>query len=186
MSRKQVFYFYEGETEKKLLEFLKDEKKIKAGKIKKFNLWKSRFQSIKRTINKKYELFFIIDTDKIDDKKTFIDNIKSLKSYNFCLIIQNKNLEDELCLSCEKANQNKLIKDFYNCNINKFKAKLIADKHFIKTLNNNNFDFNKLWVGNNDFSKWLNENNITIKTNCKYRLLNASAKRHKNAGETLG
>jgi hypothetical protein len=38
MSRKQVFYFYEGETEKKLLEFLKNTKKISSGKVRKFNL----------------------------------------------------------------------------------------------------------------------------------------------------
>jgi hypothetical protein len=37
MSRKQVFYFYEGETEKKLLEFLKNTKKISSGKVRKFN-----------------------------------------------------------------------------------------------------------------------------------------------------
>ena len=50
MSRKQVFYFYEGETEKKLLEFLKNTKKISSGKVRKFNLWKGRFRKIQRTI----------------------------------------------------------------------------------------------------------------------------------------
>jgi hypothetical protein len=48
----QVFYFYEGETEKKLLEFLKNTKKISSGKVRKFNLWKGHFRKIQRTINK--------------------------------------------------------------------------------------------------------------------------------------
>ncbi|VVH59714.1 hypothetical protein BSPCLSOX_1271, partial [uncultured Gammaproteobacteria bacterium] len=65
MSRKQVFYFYEGETEKKLLEFLKNTKKISSGKVRKFNLWKGRFRKIQRTINKDDKLFFVVDTDDV-------------------------------------------------------------------------------------------------------------------------
>ncbi|MBW5290621.1 MAG: hypothetical protein Rsou_0619 [Candidatus Ruthia sp. Asou_11_S2] len=150
--RKQVVYFYEGETEKKLLKFLKNTKKIRSGKLKKFNLWKGRFKSIERTINKTDELFFVADTDDVEDIRVFTKNIIFLKFYNFCLIIQHENLEDELCFSCDKANSRKLFDDFYKVqNSGKLKSKFCGDNSIHSTLSKNNFDSNKLWSRSKNF-----------------------------------
>lgn len=171
MSRKQVVYFYEGETEKKLLEFLKKTEQIKSGKLKKFNLWKNRFKSIERTINGVEELFFLIDTDDVQGITNFMDNIQSLKSYNYCLIIQYKNLEDELCYSCNKLNHKKLLQDFYKIkNSDKFKSRFNQDKNLSNTLNKNNFNFSKLWERNKNFAKFLDRNFIKVDINCNYRV----------------
>ncbi len=172
MNKKQVIYYYEGETEKKLLDFLKSttETKIKPGKTEKFNLWENYFKAIQRKINKTDELFFVVDTDKTIEEAIFLENIKLLKAYKICLIIQNKNLEDELCFVCSKNNSRLLFKDFYNVNSkNEFKGKFNKDKNLTHTLSKNNFDFNKIWSRNTDFSNWLQKNNIAININCNYR-----------------
>jgi hypothetical protein len=171
MSRKQVIYFYEGETEKKLLKFLKNTKQIKPGKVKKLNLWKGSFKKIERTIDKKNELFFVVDTDDIENTRIFIDNIKSLNSYNFCLIVQDKNLEDEFCFACEKSSNKKLFNDFYKAqNSDKFKSKFCKDNNIFSTLSKNNFVFSKLWIRGDRFTDFLKSNNIKIDINYKYRV----------------
>ncbi|VVH65300.1 hypothetical protein BSPLISOX_1073 [uncultured Gammaproteobacteria bacterium] len=171
MRGKQVFYFYEGETEKQLLEFLKNTKKISSGKVKKFNLWKGRFRKIETTINKDDKLFFVIDTDDVTNTDCFSENIKLLKPYNFCLIVQHKNLEDELCFSCNKVNNKKLFNDFYKVqNADKFKSKFCGDKGIDSTLSNNDFNFKKLWSRSGDFSDWLKENGISASIECNYKV----------------
>lgn len=167
---KQVLYFYEGETEKKLLTYLKNRKLIKAGKTKKFNLWKGKVNTNIRTFNKDDEIFFIIDTDDISSVGVFKDNIKILQSYNICLIMQCKNLEDELCFACNKPNKNTLFLDFYQTTSkDKFKSNFIKDKDIAKRLDDNKFKFSKLWSKNTDFIKFLNDNNIEVNHNCGYK-----------------
>ncbi|WP_428087593.1 hypothetical protein [Candidatus Thioglobus sp.] len=128
------------------------------------------FQKYKKTINKTDELFFVVDTDDIKNTQIFISNIQSLKLYNFCLIIQHKNLEDELCFTCGKANNKKLFDDFYRLSKNKFKSKFAQDENLTYTLNTNNFNFSKLWVRSDEFLPFLSSNKIEAKINCKYRV----------------
>ncbi len=170
MSKKQVIYFYEGETEKKLLRFLKDSKKIKAGKVGKFNLWNQRFK-VERTINRNSKLFFIVDTDDVTNTNIFVENIKLLKPYDVCLIIQNKNLEDELCFACKQSNHKDLFKYFYNTtHVNQFKKKFNKEKDLGKKLTDNNFSFDRLWIRNKDFSDdFLEQHSLKVNINCKYR-----------------
>ena len=166
---KRVVYFYEGETEKALLFYLKKSKLIKAGKLKKHNLWKSKFK-LQRTINKKDKIFFVIDIDNIANKDIFIKNIKSLKSYNICLIVQNKNLEDELRFSCDKANNKALFKSFYNTiHIDEFKKNFAQEKNLANKLENNNFIFKKLWSRANVFSDFIQSNQIQANIDCRYQ-----------------
>lgn len=173
MSKKQVVYFYEGETEKTLLEFLKAQKQIKSGKTKKFNLWKNRSRKIKRTINETDELFFIIDTDKTDNKDIFLENIKLLKDYKVCLIVQNKNLEDELLFACNIKNYPALFDFFYQVeHLNKFKTKFAQDENLLFTLSKNNFDCKKLWSRSDNFSDWLKDNHIEVNIDCNYKEIN--------------
>lgn len=169
MMRKQVVYFYEGETEKKLLEVLKNTQRIRSGKLKKFNLWKNDFKSIKKTIHTATELFFIVDTDDTDNTKIFESNIKSFDN-PFNLIIQVKNLEDELCYSCNKSNNKELFQDFYKVqHSDTFKSKFIKDKNLFNVLDKNNFDFLKLWENSKNFTEFLDKNFIKVDINCKYR-----------------
>lgn len=170
---KSVTYYYEGETEKNLLDFLKNNGKIKHGKMKKFNLWNMKIKNIVRSFPnpKSSELFFIVDTDKILEKQIFINNIKILKPYNACLIIQHKNLEDELHFSCNKSNKIKMFQDFYTCNSeNKFKTDFANEKNLRQKLRDNNFDCEKLWSRNTDFKAFLKGNHISIKSTCNYKL----------------
>ncbi|MDC9727232.1 MAG: hypothetical protein PSN35_05305 [Candidatus Thioglobus sp.] len=168
---KQVYYFYEGETEKKLLSYLKKCELIKAGKLKKHNLWQNGFETKLRLINKKDTVFFIIDTDKTGNKDIFIKNIETLKSHNAYFTIQHKNLEDELYFSCNKKNKLSLFQDFYNVSsTNEFKNRFIAESNFEQKLNNNDFDFEKLWSrGAAEFKQFLNDNHIKIDTACRYK-----------------
>lgn len=158
---KQVMYFFEGETEKQLLNFLKSSKKIKSGKLKKHNLWLNKFKTIRSIPKKNTQLFFIIDTDDIENTGIFIKNLQTLKFHEVCLIIQNKNLEDELSYACNKKNTQVLFKDFYTVTSkDKFKNKFANDKNLAKILTNNQFDFDKLWTRSTIFSKFLEKNNL--------------------------
>ena len=166
---KRVVYFCEGETEEALLDSLKKSKLIKAGKLKKHNLWKSKFK-LQRTINKKDKIFFVIDIDDIANKDIFIENIKLLKPYNICLIVQNKNLEDELRFSCDKVNNQDLFKSFYNTiHIGEFKKNFAQEKNLVNKLRNNNFIFEKLWSRANVFSDFIQSNQIQVNIDCRYK-----------------
>jgi hypothetical protein len=172
MSRKQVHYFCEGYTERNLLRFLKDTKQIQSGPVKIHNLWDRKFKLI-RTVKKTDKLLFVVDTDKINNKSIFLENIELLKSYNVCLIVQNKDLEDELCFACDKVKKLFLFKSFYKVKSKKeFKSRFNKDDNLRHTLSKNNFNFNSLWVRSDDFSNWLKNNHVEIyicreyKSNC--------------------
>lgn len=165
--KKQVVYFYEGETEKKLLECLKNAKQIIPGKLKKFNLWNGRFKSIEKTFNKTYKLLFVIDTDDLQNTDAFKKNIESLKlrnAHRFCIIYQCRNLEDELLCSCNIKDHKALFNSFYCVeNLHKFKTEFAQDKNLSQTLKKNNFNLNHLWVRRSgDFYNWLKSNHITF------------------------
>ncbi|VVH59380.1 hypothetical protein BSPCLSOX_3008, partial [uncultured Gammaproteobacteria bacterium] len=146
-------------------------KKISSGKVRKFNLWKGRFRKIQRTINKDDKLFFVVDTDDVTNTECFSKNIKLLKLYNFCLIVQHKNLEEELCFSCNKANNKKLFNDFYKVqSADKFKSKFCRDKGIDLTLSNNDFNFKNFWSRSGDFSDWLKKNGISASIECNYKV----------------
>jgi len=165
----QVLYFYEGECEEKLLKYLKNKNIIKAGKTKKFNLWQNKIKSITRMLSKskKLEIYFIVDTDKLADLSIFKSNIESLKGYNFCLIIQHKNLEDELSYICHQK-EKQLFNEFDACNKNEFTSKFIKESNLQSKLKN--CTLSALWSRNNDFVNFLQEKYIKISTNCKYKL----------------
>ncbi|SMN13341.1 hypothetical protein BHECKSOX2_403 [Bathymodiolus heckerae thiotrophic gill symbiont] len=162
---RQVLYFYEGESEKKLITYLKDRQIIKPGRIKKFNLWQDKFTSIERTLplRKRLKLYFIIDTDALKSVKWFKDNLKKLKKYNICLIVQSKNLEDELSYMCEQSKK-QLFTAFDASNKEEFTSKFIK-ANLVGKLRNCNF--NKLWSRGTNF---LQKNNIENLKNCQYKL----------------
>lgn len=61
---KRVVYFYEGETEKTLLQCLKG-KNIKHGKLKKFNLWNNKIKKSLRQLAQSCFLLLILIKSKI-------------------------------------------------------------------------------------------------------------------------
>jgi len=155
---KKIYYFYEGETEKTFLTTLKGSY-ILSGRLSKFNLWQDSINKIKRKFNTLDELFFIIDTDTLPKTKGFIDNLRHLSDYNFHLVVQNKNLEDELVASCNKKSKNDLYQKFYSkTSKTEFKSSFIKDNNLKGKLERNNFNYELLWSRTNDFSKFLMSN----------------------------
>ena len=79
--RKNSIYFYEGETEKKLIITLKDECKIPHGKLKKFNFWQKDVKSVVRSVSKTSTLYIIFDTDASNPTECdrFTNNINTLE-----------------------------------------------------------------------------------------------------------
>ncbi|SMN15522.1 hypothetical protein CRYPA_1562 [uncultured Candidatus Thioglobus sp.] len=162
----QVLYFYEGECEEKLLKFLKHKEIIKSGKTTKFNLWQDKIKQLKRLLprHRKSELYFLIDTDKLANIQLFKDNLENLKQHNICLIVQYKNLEDELSYICDQT-RTELFSEFNACNKDEFTSKFIKASNLQSKLNS--CDFSKIWSRGTDF---MQKNSIEISKNCKYRL----------------
>jgi len=161
---KKVHYFYEGETEKKLLQHLKNKGDLLPGHLRKHNLWNTVFK-LARTINPSDHLFFFIDTDITSDLSIFKNNIDRLKPYNIFLMVQHKTLEDELCFSCNKKSNHALYKDFYGVTSPKeFKTKFINENNLNGKLASNNFEHKKLWIRKSAFNDLLTNKGISITT----------------------
>jgi len=159
---KKVHYFYEGETEEKLLRYLKDNELLNPGRLRKYNLWNTEFK-LGKTINRNDHLFFFIDTDITTGLPTFKANIARLKSFNIRFIIQDKTFEDELCFACGKRSNHTLYKDFYNVTSPRdFKTKFINENNLNGKLTTNNFDYKKLWSRELAFNQVLISNGISI------------------------
>lgn len=144
-------YYVEGETEKKLLEVLKQEKKyIKPGKVEVFNMIQNRITYSKiRPLKKNTVVVILFDTDKaetgcLDENIKFLKESKHIKKV-IC-IPQCKNLEDELNRSCCKI---KNISELLHCRSNgDFKRDFLSCTH--KNLNQKliqgGFNINDLWT----------------------------------------
>jgi len=159
---KKVHYFYEGETEEKLLQHLKEKGDLAPGRLKKHNLWKTEFK-LGRAINTNDHLFFFIDTDITSNLSIFIKNIGRLKSYNICLMVQDETFEDELCFACGKRSNHALYKDFYSVTSPRdFKTKFINENNLNGKLTSNNFEYKKLWSRKAAFNQVLISNGISI------------------------
>lgn len=167
--RKNSIYFYEGETEKKLIITLKDECKIPHGKLKKFNFWQKDVKSVVRSVSKTSTLYIIFDTDASNPTECdrFTNNINTLEKEvaKVYLIAQHENLEDELCFSCSKSNQLQLFQDFYNTrDRDGFKRGFIRENNLFHKLQSNNFDFETLWARSDIYSNKLVSLSTKIKT----------------------
>jgi len=159
---KKVHYFYEGETERKLLQHLKDKNNLTPGRLRKHNLWNTEFK-LQRTINTNDNLFFFIDTDITSNLSIFIENIDRLKPYNICLMVQHKNFEDELCFACNKNSKLVLYKDFYGVTSPKeFKSKFIKENSLTGKLAAHTFDYKKLWSRKATFNEFLKNKGFAI------------------------
>lgn len=142
-------YFVEGDTERKFIEVIKENKYVYSGRIEKRNLLEKKISdNILKNIQKNTDIVIIFDTDVIDinninilDKNIEIfennDRIKKV-----ILIPQVKNLEDELIYSTKI----KKIKDLLESKSDKdFKRDFISCNNLMKKLEEKEFKISKLW-----------------------------------------
>ena len=161
--KQTLIYFAEGETEQALINALKDEGCLVAGKFIKFNLWQNSIKSLFRRLNKQSTLIFVIDTDITNQWDIFRDNIKSLKGYDYCIFVQNRNLEEELVHCCAKRNLNELVRDFYGItSISEFKTKLVQDRQLAARLRNQNFNHTQLWCRPQYFERLCHQHQLPL------------------------
>ena len=143
-------YYYEGETEKKLISALKNKRCIPPAKPKKFNFWERDAASIMRNVNRNTTLYIVFDTDVTDtlDCQRFISNITKLhdKVKSIILIAQHRNLEDELCYACSINGRRRLFLDFFDVsNGSEFKSHFTKESNLFNKLEANNFNLEELW-----------------------------------------
>ena len=151
MKRYRYRYLCEGESEQKLIQVLKEKNLLLSGKVEIFNFAQNKVAKIIRKFSKSDYLLIVLDTDIINSD-IFCQNITLLnkKKITYCIIAQNKNLEDELRISCQLNSNNQLFRKFYNTSsIREFKEKLIKDNNLYNKLQKNSFDIAKLWVLSN-------------------------------------
>lgn len=142
-----VQYYVEGEDEKKLIEVLKANKLVCAGKIQIFNpicekLTKARLMTIKPGTN----VVMIFDTD-VGDTAILQENIGMMNGCSNVskvhTVTQVKNLEDELLRCCKIR---KITDLFGSDGVKKFKSDFIKEKNLMNKLNEKGFDIQKLWI----------------------------------------
>jgi len=168
---KLCHYFVEGECEKILVSTLKDNKNsyIVPGRVSIFNVQQEHFSHLQlRPINTQTTIVLIFDTD-VENVNILEENLKILNDLGYkdvVLVMQDKNLEDELV----KATDIKNIKQLLPClTIKEFKSKFISEKRIMEKLINHNFDIGKLWTSkiNGKYSKYNNEGNRIKRFNTK-------------------
>lgn len=150
--RKNVLYQYlvEGDTEKKIVQILKDNMKdIVPGKVQRFNVVQEEISDFYlRTIKLGTVVVLVFDTDVCFDE-ILRKNIKKLLNTPSvkCVvkIPQVKNLEDELVFSC---NIKKITELLNSQSISAFKSDILRINNLQNKLVENSFDINKFWSRN--------------------------------------
>ena len=160
-----LHYFVEGETERKLIETIKN-KYLYSGKIKIINTIQNKVpNSILRTLERETVVVLVFDTDveKID---ILDENIRLIMSSNnvkdVICIPQIKNLEDELIYS---TNINKIVDLLESRSDKDFKKDFISCKNLIKKLEDKEFKISRLWSRNavDIYKKYKNDSEVIKK-----------------------
>lgn len=147
MNCKPCIYLVEGQCERKLLTELKNNNLIIPGKIEVFNVLTRRITKSKvTTIKPESIVVMVFDTDQNYDMSILKDNCKILEQYlkkpNIKMLIQVKNLEDELIRSTDI----RTIRDLTDSRSNSdFKADFIKSRSCLALLEKHHFDLNKMW-----------------------------------------
>lgn len=162
-------YFVEGETEKKVIEALKN-KYLESGKITVKNIANKKLTTLDLGQLKPnticvliFDKDIFVEVSPVGNQQLVLENIEKLKKSKnvkeIICICQNKNLEDELI----KSTNIKQIKDLLDSSSNSdFKKEIIKCSNVLKKLEEKSFDISKFWIGEN--LNWLSENkSIKIK-----------------------
>lgn len=143
-----VQYYVEGKCEKVLLNALKEQKNlILPGKVEVFNVViKELTDMYLRVLSENTVVVFLFDTDieKTDIlRKNIAKVMESSRVRELWLVIQVKNLEDELLRSTDVRD----VKDLIGCKTNKeYKSEFVKEKKLFEKLKNHGFDFTKMWA----------------------------------------
>lgn len=167
MKNKIFLYYVEGEDEKKLLEVLKTDRVIEAGKVQVLNVIQKMISNTRlMSLQPNTTVVLVYDTDT-DNIGVLEKNIATLNKCHYVSAIytipQVKNLEDELIRSCNIKD----IKELLGSKSAKdFKGDLIRVSNLPQKLRKHNFDITKFWncVADKPFDKYAN-NAINVK--CK-------------------
>lgn len=145
--RNNVYYFVEGECEKKLIDLIKSNEfpLIISGvvKVKNVVIEKLTDFDINNLKLPKY-VIFVYDTDNIKDLSILISNIDKIKKTKAKLL----HLHSVLCFEDEivRSTSIKKIDDFFKTIARKeFKSKFISCKNLKTKLLELKFDVNKIW-----------------------------------------
>lgn len=151
--RNIIYYFVEGECEKKLINVIKN-KYIQSGKVKIKNISQEVIHSsVLRTLEKNSICVMIVDTDVLyNNEKCFqkiLENKKKLEKngVKYVFIYQDKNLEDEIVKS---TNLKKILEMFETKSIGEHKTIFKNHKNLLQKLEKIGFDINKIWLYNDD------------------------------------
>lgn len=150
MREKNIFYFVEGDDEKKLLAVLKtDLKMILPGKIQKHNVVEKKIpDAILRTFKNKTVVVLVFDTDT-NQVNTLKDNIRKLQKCSVVseviTIPQVPNLEGELIRSC---NVKKIADLLDSQSASEFKSDFLRITNLDTKLKEHQFDIDLFWSQN--------------------------------------
>lgn len=153
-SKSNYLYLVEGETEKLLINAIKNEY-LQAGKVEVINITQAIIkEGFLRTFKENTTIILVFDTDILGElgKNNVCkinENIKRLKKYSpeILLIPQHHNFEAEMLFATNLKN----LKDFFNTKTdspNEFKSKFLGlnnDTHVRKKLKEWGFDIQRLW-----------------------------------------
>lgn len=116
----KILYIAEGEIEERFINFLSQNNFIQSGRCLKFNLMQNYLKDNSNILRlRKDKIYCILDTDVLlaDNITKLICNLKKLRNAcgnNVCLLIQNKNFEDELKFILNCSNLGKFFHLPYN------------------------------------------------------------------------
>ena len=148
MTSRNVIYFVEGECEEALVRSLINDFGILAsGRIRKLNLSQKRFpKSLYPSLKYGMCAVFIFDTD-VGNPDMAIENINMIRSatsgIDLIVIPQGRNMEEELCRACGLRDVRKITKSRSNSD---FKRDFLRAGNIRKLLDDNGFDFSRLWI----------------------------------------
>ena len=136
MKKYKYKYLCEGESEQKFIKVLKENNLLISAKVEVFNISNKDIKSIIRKCTRGDFWIFIVDID-VFNSDLFCKNIKLLHKNRckFCIIFQNKNLEDEIIRCCDVSNEIDLFRKFYTVtSATEFKNRLIKDNSLYSKL----------------------------------------------------
>ena len=148
MPTNNLWFFVEGQTEKKFLEALNV-----LGAIKQYNLWQIDINRIIRQLKPNTTIYIVYDTDVSDKipEQRFLSNIDSLYNHNrvnknVYLLPQTKNLEDEISTACSLT-KGTLLKEFRAQGTKELKSTILGCTNLSQRLQKLKLNPHKLWRG---------------------------------------
>ena len=139
------------DDQKNMVDLLKEQRMIVAGKSEVFNPVQDLFNLMHvRMLPPNSIIIFVFDTDK-PETDTLIRNLKFLRSrpsvHDVICIPQVRNFEDEIIRSTDIHH----LRDFFHCDRDsEFKQRFLEERRLISKLSTHQFDPGKFWSSSPD------------------------------------